>query len=79
MVHYILEGQHFLIVSICCAAFERPRLGCRVLVYRTFSKILPALLKDITDWTINSRVKVNMCLLMVIRLSVDSLYRDGTD
>lgn len=42
----------------CFAAFERPRLGCRVLVSRNFSKILPAILKDIADWTVNSRVKV---------------------
>ena len=38
--------------------FPRPRLGCRILVYRNFSKILPALLRDLSDWTVNSRIKV---------------------
>lgn len=56
--------QQFVHVLFCSlTAFERPRLGCRVLVYRAFSKILPALLKDITDWTVNSRIKV-CCIVM---------------
>lgn len=38
---------------------ERPSLGCRVLVQRNFSKILPAVLGDITDWVVETRVKVN--------------------
>lgn len=38
--------------------FPRPSLGCRVLVYRCFSKILPAILRDLTDWTAHSRIKV---------------------
>jgi dynein assembly factor 5 len=46
--------------------FERPRLGCRVLVYRTFSKILPALLKDIVDWTANSRIKASQLLYTLL-------------
>lgn len=46
--------------------FARPRLGCRVLVYRNFSKILPALLRDISDWTVNSRVKSSQLLYTLL-------------
>ncbi|KAL5484058.1 hypothetical protein EMCRGX_G020494 [Ephydatia muelleri] len=42
--------------------FPRPRLGCRVLVYRNFSKILPALLRDLSDWTVNSRIRSSQLL-----------------
>lgn len=42
--------------------FDRPNLGCRVLIYRNFSKILPAILRDITDWTVNSRIKSSQLL-----------------
>ncbi|XP_064394922.1 dynein axonemal assembly factor 5-like [Halichondria panicea] len=46
--------------------FGRPNLGCRVLVYRNFSKILPALLKDMTDWTTNSRIKSSQLLFVLL-------------
>jgi dynein assembly factor 5 len=46
--------------------FDRPRLGCRVLIYRCFSKILPALLKDIADWTVNSRIKASQLLFILL-------------
>ena len=36
----------------------RPSLGCRVLVQRNLSKILPAALRDMADWTADTRVKV---------------------
>ncbi len=62
------EPCAYRLSCICCsfavtvwlspAEFPRPRLGCRVLVYRNFSKVLPAILRDIVDWTVNSRVKV---------------------
>ncbi len=45
---------------------SRPILGCRVLVYRSFSKILPALLKDIIDWTVNSRIKSSQLLVTLL-------------
>ena len=35
----------------------RPRLGCRVLVRENFSRILPALIRDMTDWTERNRLK----------------------
>ena len=36
---------------------ERPNLGCRVLVNRHASKILPPLLRDIVDWVVETRIK----------------------
>ncbi|XP_041473460.1 dynein assembly factor 5, axonemal-like [Lytechinus variegatus] len=35
---------------------ERPNLGCRTLIFRNMSKILPGLLNDLTDWTITNRI-----------------------
>ncbi|XP_071953209.1 dynein axonemal assembly factor 5-like [Antedon mediterranea] len=35
---------------------SRPRLGCRTLIFRNMSKILPGLLKDLTDWTVANRL-----------------------
>ena len=37
--------------------YARPRLGCRVLVRENFSRILPALIRDMTDWTERNRLK----------------------
>lgn len=39
------------------SSVERPNLGCRVLVNRHLSKILPGLVKDICDWVVETRVK----------------------
>ncbi|RUS89825.1 hypothetical protein EGW08_002437 [Elysia chlorotica] len=36
---------------------ERPNLGCRVLVNRHVSKILPGLIRDLGDWVTETRVK----------------------
>ena len=36
---------------------ERPNLGCRVLVNRHLSKILPGLIRDLGDWVAETRVK----------------------
>jgi dynein assembly factor 5 len=46
--------------------FPRPPLGCRVLVHRSFSKILPAILRDITDWTAKSRIKSSQLLYTLL-------------
>ena len=40
-----------------CLPVERPNIGCRVLVNRHASKILPGLLRDICDWVVETRVK----------------------
>ena len=37
---------------------ERACLGCRALMERNLSKILPAILRDMTDWTAGTRIKV---------------------
>lgn len=37
---------------------DRPSLGCRILVQRNLSKILPAALRDMADWTTDTRIKV---------------------
>ena len=42
---------------------DRPSLGCRVLVQRNLSKILPAALRDMADWTADTRIKVNWIAL----------------
>ncbi|CAL1545836.1 unnamed protein product [Lymnaea stagnalis] len=39
------------------AGVERPNLGCRVLVHRHLSKILPGLVRDLGDWVVETRVK----------------------
>ena len=44
-------------VYVLCLIVERPNLGCRTLVYRNFSKIIPGLLRDITDWVVATRIK----------------------
>lgn len=44
---------------------DRLNLGCRTLVNRNFSKILPALVHDLTDWTPSTRIKV--CNLILQR------------
>nr|KAG5713594.1 hypothetical protein BaRGS_024642 [Batillaria attramentaria] len=36
---------------------ERPNLGCRTLVNRHASKILPGLMRDICDWVLETRIK----------------------
>lgn len=36
---------------------SRPGLGCRELVFRNLSKVLPAICHDITDWVVGTRVK----------------------
>ena len=36
---------------------SRPRIGCRILVTRNLSKILPGLLNDLNTWVDETRVK----------------------
>ncbi|CAI9739172.1 dynein axonemal assembly factor 5-like [Octopus vulgaris] len=46
---------------------ERPNLGCRVLVNRHLSKILPALVNDLKDWVPATRVQASslLCVLLL--------------
>ncbi|XP_072692728.1 dynein axonemal assembly factor 5 isoform X2 [Canis lupus baileyi] len=49
---------------------NRPVLGCRELVFRNLSKILPAICHDITDWVVGTRVKAAQ-LLSVLMLHAE--------
>lgn len=45
-------------------------MGCRELVFRNLSKILPAICHDITDWVVGTRVKAAQ-LLSVLMLHAE--------
>lgn len=45
---------------------SRPPLGCRILVEREISKILPGLLKDLCDWTVGVRLQSAKLLLTLL-------------
>ncbi|ROL51129.1 Dynein assembly factor 5, axonemal [Anabarilius grahami] len=45
---------------------ERPELGCRELVVRNLSKLLPALGRDIGDWLVQTRVKTAQLLRVLL-------------
>lgn len=49
----------------------RPGLGCRELVFRNLSKILPAICHDITDWVVGTRVKSAQLLVVLLRHAED--------
>ncbi|XP_021571179.1 dynein assembly factor 5, axonemal, partial [Carlito syrichta] len=45
---------------------SRPVLGCRELVFRNLSKMLPGLCHDITDWVVGTRVKAAQLLPVLL-------------
>ncbi|KAM6155395.1 dynein axonemal assembly factor 5 [Rhynchocyon petersi] len=45
---------------------SRPGLGCRELVFRNLSKILPGLCQDLTDWVAGTRVKAAQLLAVLL-------------
>nr|XP_021327043.1 dynein assembly factor 5, axonemal-like isoform X2 [Danio rerio] len=45
---------------------ERPGLGCRELVVRNLSKLLPAMGRDIGDWLVQTRVKTVQLLRVLL-------------
>ena len=47
-------------------ADHRPGLGCRELVFRNLSKILPAICHDVTDWVAGTRVKAAQLLAVLL-------------
>jgi len=51
----------------------RPILGCRVLIQRNFSKILPAIQNDITDWTVSARIKSASLLYWLVYYCEDHI------
>ncbi|XP_068729927.1 dynein axonemal assembly factor 5-like [Montipora capricornis] len=50
---------------------DRPSLGCRVLVQRNLSKILPAALRDMTDWTVDTRIKASSLVYFLLFYAED--------
>ncbi|XP_045140257.1 dynein axonemal assembly factor 5 [Echinops telfairi] len=45
---------------------SRPGLGCRELVFRNLSKILPGLCRDLVDWVAGTRVKAAQLLTVLL-------------
>ncbi|KAM4820819.1 dynein axonemal assembly factor 5 [Thomomys bottae] len=52
---------------------SRPGLGCRELVFRNLSKILPAICHDITDWVVGTRVKAAQLLPVLLLHAEDHI------
>ncbi|XP_075141174.1 dynein axonemal assembly factor 5 [Leptodactylus fuscus] len=48
------------------AGVQRPGLGCRELIFRNLSKILPAVSHDITDWVAGTRIKAAQLLVVLL-------------
>ncbi|XP_038675624.1 dynein assembly factor 5, axonemal-like [Scyliorhinus canicula] len=72
------------------AGVERPCLGCRELVFRNLSKILPAVSRDMTDWVPGTRVKASQLLILLLlhaedhitqhmELLLSTMYRSCSD
>uniref|UniRef100_K7F9I7 Dynein axonemal assembly factor 5 n=1 Tax=Pelodiscus sinensis TaxID=13735 RepID=K7F9I7_PELSI len=51
----------------------RPELGCRELVTRNLSKILPGLCHDITDWVEGTRIKSSQLLFILLLHAEDHI------
>lgn len=51
----------------------RPGLGCRELVSRNLSKILPGLCHDITDWVESTRIKASQLLYTLLLHAEDHI------
>ncbi|KAL5019260.1 hypothetical protein ScPMuIL_004982 [Solemya velum] len=47
-------------------SIDRPNLGCRTLIMRNLSRILPALVRDLGDWVAPTRVKSSALLYVLI-------------
>lgn len=69
---------------------ERPNLGCRQLIYRHQSKILPGLSRDVLDWVVETRKKSAALLYTIIinseasitqhmQLVIDTIYKAAID
>ncbi|XP_037766378.1 dynein axonemal assembly factor 5 isoform X1 [Chelonia mydas] len=51
----------------------RPELGCRELVTRNLSKILPGLCHDVTDWVEGTRIKASQLLFILLLHAEDHI------
>ncbi|OCT61558.1 dynein assembly factor 5, axonemal-like [Xenopus laevis] len=72
------------------AGVQRPGLGCRELIFRNLSKILPAISRDVTDWVVGTRIKSSQLLAVLLlhgedhitqhmELLLSTLYRSCLD
>ncbi|XP_069503334.1 dynein axonemal assembly factor 5 [Ambystoma mexicanum] len=52
---------------------NRPQLGCRELIFRNLSKILPAVSHDITDWVVGTRIKAAQLLTVLLLHAEDHI------
>nr|XP_033819652.1 dynein assembly factor 5, axonemal [Geotrypetes seraphini] len=52
---------------------NRPGLGCRELIFRNISKILPAISRDITDWVVGTRIKTSQLLTVLLLHAEDHM------
>uniref|UniRef100_A0A8C1VW80 Dynein axonemal assembly factor 5 n=1 Tax=Cyprinus carpio TaxID=7962 RepID=A0A8C1VW80_CYPCA len=52
--------------ALYTSGVERPGLGCRELVVRNLSKLLPAVGRDIGDWLVQTRVKTAQLLRVLL-------------
>lgn len=50
---------------------ERPNLGCRTLIYRHVSKIIPACVKELSDWVAATRIKASGLLTTLLANAED--------
>jgi dynein assembly factor 5 len=50
----------------------RPSLGCRILIQRNLSKILPAAIRDMTDWTVDTRKKASALIYHLLFYAEDN-------
>ncbi|OCT64179.1 hypothetical protein XELAEV_18045280mg [Xenopus laevis] len=48
------------------AGVQRPGLGCRELIFRNLSKILPAISRDVTNWVAGTRIKSSQLLAVLL-------------
>uniref|UniRef100_A0A8D0G7G5 Dynein axonemal assembly factor 5 n=1 Tax=Sphenodon punctatus TaxID=8508 RepID=A0A8D0G7G5_SPHPU len=51
----------------------QPKLGCRELVIRNLSKILPAVCNDLTDWVEGTRIKASQLLFILLLHAEDHI------
>ncbi|CAN0214737.1 unnamed protein product [Lampetra fluviatilis] len=52
--------------SLYPAGVERPCLGCRELVQRNLSRVLPAVARDAGDWVVGTRTKASQLLVWLM-------------
>lgn len=92
--HKMLEGWSLThtddLLAPLSFSVDRPALGCRELVVRNLSKLMPAVSRDACDWLVQTRVKTLQLLRVLLlhaedhctqhlQLLLTALYRACTD